>query len=258
MKINTNFETFKLSDIGKKRTNNEDYIQIEKNLGLVVLADGMGGYNAGEVASKLAATTLVNTIKGTIDEIANPLQHLFQPHEMLALLNMAVYEANKAVHDQANTNVDHHRMGTTLLFAMFFTVSLMVGHIGDSKLFRFRNNALTPLTVDHSIVQEQIYGGVITPDQAKSVNYKNFVTRSIGSRADVTPEIQVFELIKEDIFLLCSDGLTDLISDEVINETLIKYAKSLDKAAQKLIDLANEAGGTDNISVILVKHNQDA
>jgi len=255
VKINNNLEIFSLSDSGLKRTNNEDFIKIEEDIGLVILADGMGGYQSGEVASQLATTTMANLIKCYIKDIPNPKQHQFLSKEIQGLLDTAIIESNKVVYEKATTIQDYLGMGTTIVFAMFFDDRLIAGHVGDSKLFRYRYSELIPLTNDHSILQEQINSGMITQEQAKVVNYKNLVTRAIGIETEVELDLQEVDIMEGDIYLLCSDGLTDLVSNQEINNALINDSINLDKVAKNLVNIANQAGGKDNISVILVKVN---
>ncbi len=244
------------SDPGKVRTNNEDSVLANPQLGLAVLADGMGGYNAGEVASSMATAVL-----------GCELEHAFglqPPHQVRedgktwarAALMDRVAKTNAAIHHAASNNAQYAGMGTTLVMAQFFDNRMAVAHIGDSRLYRLRDGALFQVTRDHSLLQEQLDSGLITPEQARFSQNKNLVTRAMGVDADVDTELAEHVVLPGDVYLLCSDGLNDMVEDDEIALTLSSLSANLPLCAQQLVDMANDNGGRDNISVILVKIKQ--
>lgn len=253
MKINCKIEIASNTDVGTKRTNNEDYTQVEQSLGLVVLADGMGGYLGGEIASKLATTTIINEIKKNIhSKLSEPYQTSFISSDVYEIIHKAVKVANKIVYEMAINLKEYTGMGTTIVFAMFFNDRVLVGHIGDSKLFRYRYGELIPLTNDHSLIQEQINLGYLTYHQAKEVKYKNLVTRALGVEADVKLELQEFEILENDLYLLCSDGLSDYVTVPELEVTIKNNEENIYSISKSLIEQANYVSGKDNVSVIMV------
>jgi serine/threonine protein phosphatase PrpC len=244
------------SDPGKVRNNNEDSVLANPQLGLAVLADGMGGYNAGEVASSMATAVL-----------GSELEHAFghhPPHQLRedgktwvhAVLMDRVAKTNAAIHHAASSNAKYAGMGTTLVVVQFFDNRMAVAHIGDSRLYRLRDGALSQVTRDHSLLQEQIDSGLITPAQARFSQNKNLVTRAMGVDADVDTELAEHAVLPGDVYLLCSDGLNDMVEDDEIALTLSSLSANLPLCAQQLVDMANDNGGRDNVSVILVKIKQ--
>ncbi len=247
-------EIARLTDVGKRRDHNEDVVASDVAAGLLVLADGMGGYNAGEVASAIAVLTIVAELKeklvdfpcGQID-LATGMQLESQ------LLRDAVEKANADIYQVSNTRSQCAGMGTTLVVALFTNDRLLVGHVGDSRLYRLRDKAFSQLTEDHSLLQEQINNGLITLEQARLSNNKNLVTRAVGVDAWVDLELHEYDVLPGDIYLLCSDGLSDLVEDDDICSTLNAYNDNLEIASQHLVQMANDNGGYDNISVILAR-----
>ena len=242
------------TDPGRVRGHNEDCVESRPDLGIVVLADGMGGYNAGEVASGMATSLIASGL--TESWTKDALAKLSRDDAMAlaqAVLQKQVARANKAIFDAAEKDPHCAGMGTTLVACLFYDNFLAVGHIGDSRLYRMRNDALEQVTRDHSLLQEQIDSGLITKEDARSSHNKNLVTRAVGIDPEVEAEIHTHEVQEGDIFLLCSDGLNDMIEDDEIQMTLIALRSNLDLTAQQLIQAANDAGGRDNVSVMLVK-----
>ena len=242
------------TDPGRVRGHNEDCVESRPDLGIVVLADGMGGYNAGEVASGMATSLIASGL--TESWTKDALAKLSRDDAMAlaqAVLQKQVARANKAIFDAAEKDPHCAGMGTTLVACLFYDNFLTVGHIGDSRLYRMRNDALEQVTRDHSLLQEQIDSGLITKEDARSSHNKNLVTRAVGIDPEVEAEIHTHEVQEGDIFLLCSDGLNDMIEDDEIQMTLIALRSNLDLTAQQLIQAANDAGGRDNVSVMLVK-----
>ena len=241
------------SHTGLKRSHNEDCIGTDLSAGLVALADGMGGYKAGEVASALAINTLVVDITDRLAEIdheANDV-HEFSPESLLA--REIVEKSNDIIYQTALAQPQYKGMGTTLVMALFYDNRVTVAHVGDSRLYRFRGGNLEQLTVDHTLMQELIERGFYTREEARNSMNKNLVTRALGIDPEVQVDIQEDLVLKNDIFLLCSDGLNDMVEDEEIRLTIKENADNLEEAAKKLIQQANDNGGNDNVSVILVK-----
>jgi len=247
-------EVVSRTDPGMVRSHNEDAVYGEAGLGLVILADGMGGYNAGEVASGMATTLLASSLSGIIPgcrpEEVEPSSGLRLAHchllEQIAAANGAIYEA-------AQSQPQFAGMGTTLVTAWFYDNLVSIAHIGDSRLYRLRDGEFQQMTRDHSLLQEQIDSGMITPEEARHSQNKNLVTRALGVDPEVEPEIHDYDVEVGDIYLLCSDGLNDMVDEAEIGETVQMLAANLELAADQLIQMANDNGGRDNVSVILVK-----
>ena len=247
-------EVVQKTDPGKTRARNEDAIACIPRLGVIVLADGMGGHNAGEIASGMATSFLVNEFDRLLS--ARPLSVMAGDEakaETLKLLKDLIADVNLAIFQASEGNPHYKGMGTTLVVAVFYDNRMMAAHIGDSRLYRLREGAMTQLTKDHSLLQEWIDNGMITPEQALTAQHKNLVTRALGVEATVEPEIHEHEVLPGDVFLLCSDGLYDMVLDEDIAMTLTGLGGNLTLAASQLVDQANDNGGKDNISVILVR-----
>jgi serine/threonine protein phosphatase PrpC len=242
-----NFEFFATTDRGRLRTNNEDSVVVDADTRLAVLADGMGGYNAGEVASNMATSMLRAELGRWLQE-AGPQS---TDAELRRAMDLYVDGANRAIFNAANVNSQYAGMGTTLVVAVFRSEKLVVGHVGDSRAYRWREGRLTQITRDHSLLQEQIDAGLLTPEQAAVSGHKNLVTRAVGVEDIVLLETHFHGIEAEDWYLLCSDGLSDMLTDEEIALVLEMHAE-LDQAGPALVAAANEAGGRDNIAVILV------
>lgn len=242
---------FSLSDRGLVRPNNEDAVRVEPELGLAVLADGMGGYNAGEIASAMSIEQVVQTVRpalagGTLPPARNT-RHWLQA---------GIEAANRAVYQASQGNAAWRGMGTTLVVAAFQGHRLTVGHIGDSRVYRFRQGQLVLLTRDHSLLQEQIDAGVVAPEMARNVQYKNLVTRAIGVAPEVAADIAEHTIEAGDTYLICSDGLNDMLTDAHMAHVL-RREKSLATAGAVLLREANAAGGRDNVSLVLVQCSPD-
>jgi len=257
MNLSGVLEIVRLTNIGRQRNHNEDAIASDDTMGFVVLADGMGGYKAGEVASEMAVLSITaelmeameNQRPGKVDAA------LGKQAEAQLILN-AVKSANEVIYSVSQSQPECAGMGTTLVVGLFTNNKLLVGHIGDSRMYRLRNQVLSQITEDHSLLQQQIKAGLITAEQSKYSLNKNLVTRALGVDAEVELELNEYEVEVGDIYLLCSDGLTDLVDDEAIQSALNKLMPDMDNTAQALVHMANENGGKDNISVILVKVNR--
>lgn len=242
------FEFFCATDTGRARNNNEDSVSMDKSASLIVLADGMGGYNAGEVASGMLTSFLITELGRWLREAKVTALDI----DVKRAMDICVDNANRAIFNAANSNPQYAGMGTTLVMAVFRENRLLLGHVGDSRCYRLRAGRLVQISHDHSLLQEQIDAGLITVEQAAFSANKNLVTRAVGVEDTVLLETHVHEVMPGDVYLLCSDGLSDMLDDESISQ-LLQACDSLDEAAGALIDAANDSGGKDNISVILAR-----
>jgi len=256
MKITEALEIFSQTHPGMVRSHNEDSVACESACGLVVLADGMGGYNAGEVASGIAVSVVVTEISQHLQS-ARPVDRDDERGEELGvlLLHDNIRKANASIFHAAQSQPQYAGMGTTIVSGLFYDDRVAVGHVGDSRMYRLRGDVLETVTRDHSLLQEQIDGGMISVADARLSKNKNLVTRAVGVDAEVEPEIHVHDVLVGDIYLFCSDGLNDMVEDEDIQATLFALQRNLPLAAGQLIQMANDNGGRDNVSVILVKVN---
>lgn len=243
-----------LSDPGMVRDLNEDSIELRPESGIVVLADGMGGYNAGEVASGMATSMVADgMMRAWSTEALQGLDRAAAIALSQSLLQEQVVAANAAIFAQAQQEQSFEGMGTTLVGCLFYDNFLTVGHAGDSRLYRLRGDAFEQITKDHSLLQEQIDAGMIAKEDAHLSNNRNFITRAIGVAAEEQAEIHTYEVAPEDLYLICTDGLYGMVSDEELHMTLMTLKANLDLAAAQLIGAANDAGGSDNVSLILVR-----
>ena len=242
------YEFFARTDKGRVRTNNEDAVAVDRDAQVAILADGMGGYNAGEVASGMA-TTFIRTEMARWLGQAGPTP---QSTDVRRALEICVENANHAILGASLSNPQYAGMGTTLVVAVFRDNRLLVGHVGDSRAYRLRGGRLQQITRDHSLLQEQIDAGLITPEQAAFSANKNLVTRAVGVEDTVLLETHPHEVQAGDVYLMCSDGLSDMLDDAGMVQLLLA-SDSLDAGCRALIDAANDAGGKDNISVVLVR-----
>jgi serine/threonine protein phosphatase PrpC len=236
------------TDTGRARDNNEDSVAVDEETHLAVLADGMGGYNAGEVASGMAPAFIKSELSRWLTEVGS----VARSREVRRAMEICVDSANLAIYNSANANVHYAGMGTTLVVAVFREDGLVLGHIGDSRCYRFRGGRLEQITRDHSLLQEQMDAGLITPEQAEHSTIKNLVTRALGVESGVLMEVNEHAVEMGDIYLLCSDGLSDMVNDAVIAK-IMSSESSLERQAQALVDAANDHGGRDNISVLLAE-----
>jgi protein phosphatase len=235
---------------GQIRPENEDSMAADAETGFAVLADGMGGHNAGEVASRMATEVVSARIRADAS-IGRLLGSCAEE-----LITEYIEDANSAVLEAASTNAEYHGMGTTIVVAVWHESGVTYGHVGDSRLYRFRDGRLEQLTRDHSVVQEQVDLGVITAEQARFAMNRNVLTRAVGIDPYVGADIATQPFRANDVYLLCSDGLTDMLTDQTIAGTL-RSCPDVRSAATRLLELANEAGGLDNISLILMQVVQE-
>jgi serine/threonine protein phosphatase PrpC len=246
--VTVTFEFASAIDTGRARTNNEDTVKVDASLGLVVLADGMGGYNAGEVASDMAASSVQSEMAAWCQ--ANPGQK--DDDAIRAALARSAQAANHAVFEAANQRPEYAGMGTTLVTALLSEQRVWVGHIGDSRAYRLRGGQLEQLSRDHSLLQEQLDAGLLTQEEASYAVHRNLVTRAVGVEPEVELEVHAHDLHAGDVLMLCSDGLSDMLPDVAIAQVMRTH-ETLEAMSQGLIAAANAAGGRDNIAVILVR-----
>ena len=242
------------TDSGRVRGHNEDAVFANPNLGIVILADGMGGYNAGEVASGMATTVLASELESAFATTPpHTLDRASGKSYAHACLRDKIASTNLAIHAASESQMQFAGMGTTLVAALFHDNQVTVAHVGDSRLYRLRGDELSVVTRDHSLLQEQIDSGLISREDARYSQNRNLVTRALGVDPAVEAEINDYPVLPGDIYLLCSDGLNDMVEDEEIQLTLQTLSANLELAATQLIEMANDNGGRDNVSVILVK-----
>ena len=247
------YETCTATDLGLARDNNEDAIALDAQTGLCILADGMGGYNAGEIASGMACAFIKSEMSRWLLQAGVNVNS----KEVKRALEICVQNANYSIFNAANSNPQYTGMGTTLVVGVFQPGRLMLGHIGDSRCYRLRGGNLQQITKDHSLLQQQIDAGLITPEQALTSANKNLVTRALGVEDSVLLDVTEHRVDAGDVYLMCSDGLSDMVRDQPIADVMLGDATLAQKATQ-LIALANAAGGRDNISVALTHAKEEA
>ena len=247
-----------LTDVGRKRKGNEDSLFVNPEQKLFVVADGMGGHAAGEIASSIAVDSINEFVclTGGDEEITWP----FGLDETISYdgnrLKTAVRFANKKVLEATKEKSEYEGMATTVCAVLVDDAVANLAHVGDSRVYLMRDGELSQLTSDHSWVNEQILSGVISPEQARSHPLRNVVTRALGGKADLQVDMQAHEIEAGDVLLLCSDGLTTMIPDDEIARVMRESGGDIEKAAQALVDAANAKGGEDNITVLLLKFEE--
>jgi protein phosphatase len=252
--INPILDMVTASHAGRVRLQNEDFVAIDRALGLAVLADGMGGHNAGEVASRMAVEVVTSGISA---ELSAELVGSWNARRVQAFVAGHLSRANARVYAAGRGHRDHAGMGTTLLVALWHDGNVTVAHVGDSRLYRLRARELTQLTRDHTLAQEQIDRGTVSFAQARGGPLRSILTRTIGNEVNVVPDLNTFEVATGDVYLLCSDGLTDMLTDEQISQALVFFGARIQESAHQLVEQANEQGGLDNISVVIVRARSD-
>lgn len=254
MSLKDKIEIVGKTDVGLVRDHNEDTIASDEALGLAVLADGMGGHRGGEVASAITVNTIMENLSKMLKQI--PSLEIDEDTgyslESLAIHN-AIAQANKSVYQSSAENDQYKGMGTTIVALLFYDNRFTVSHVGDSRLYRLRDGILEQLTRDHSLMQELIDRGFYSPEQARQSLNKNLVTRAVGIEEHVQIDIQEDVAQVGDIYLMCSDGVTDMVNDKLIKKILTENSDDLEQAVTELISASNEHGGKDNISVILAR-----
>jgi serine/threonine protein phosphatase PrpC len=235
------------TDQGKVRSNNEDFFAIDDGAGLAVLADGMGGLNAGEVASERAVTCVVDAFRQALR--TRPDLDVAGRAE---LLERAIHAANQAVFELGQSRFDYQGMGTTLVAAALQGRECALAYVGDSRIYRFDGATLAQVSIDHSVVQQLVEEGVLSPAEARRAPNRNIVTRAVGIEAEVRVDVLRQRLAPGELLLLCTDGLTDVVDDEQIRRHFTGHADHIGELADVLIETALQAGGTDNISVVII------
>lgn len=236
------------TDPGRIRENNEDSVTFDVTTQVGVLADGMGGYNAGEIASNMATVLIKSELMRWLAE-AGPQA---TAQQVQRAMEICVANANLAIFNSANANPQYAGMGTTLVLGVFQGDQLLLGHVGDSRCYRWRGQELLQITKDHSFLQEQLDAGLLTPAQAAQSPNRNLVTRALGVEEEVQLELHSHSVEVGDLYLMCSDGLTDMVPDEMI-ANILHNGSSLTEMAGELVSMANQQGGRDNIAILLTQ-----
>jgi len=243
-----NYKFCAKTDTGRARSNNEDSVVFDESTRVAVLADGMGGYNAGEVASGMATAFIQSELSRWLND-AGPAA---LAKDVRRAMELCVDKANTSILSAASSNTQYAGMGTTLVVGVFRDDGLVLGHIGDSRCYRLRAGKFEAITRDHSLLQEQIDAGLVTPEQAEHSNIRNLVTRALGVEPRVMLEVSEYPVESGDLYLMCSDGLNDMVNDAAIAK-IVQSDEGLEHKAQMLVDAANAGGGRDNISVLLAE-----
>lgn len=233
------------SDVGRVRARNEDSVASDPALGWALVADGMGGHRGGDVASSIVAREVTTALAA-----ANPPDGSSEAQQQR--VEAAIQRANRAIFDQSNANLKLYGMGSTAVLAQVWGERVTVGHVGDSRAYLFRAGELRQLTVDHSLLQELLDGGMISAAEAKRAPGRGVLTRSLGVDPEVEVDVETHDFHPGDVILLCSDGLTEMVSDEQIRSVIDSADGDLAKVAARLVDAANGHGGRDNVSVVLM------
>ena len=237
---------------GQVRSHNEDFLGENLDIGLVALADGMGGYKSGEVASEMAISTVLSELEARIPQLTpgelDP--QTGYSNESLAVRE-AIITANEKIYQRGMEDPECRGMGTTLVLAILYNNQVTIAHVGDSRMYRFRDSKLEQVTVDHTFLQELVDRGYYTQEEADASLNRNLVTRALGIQPTTAVDIREDLVIPGDIYLLCSDGLTDMVDDQEISKIVSEFRDNLDKLAENLVECANVKGGRDNISVLL-------
>ena len=248
-------EYYLRSHVGKVRTNNEDFVgqfPICEQAHIFIVSDGMGGHNKGEAASRIATNTVISSMQEKRSEIKKYLEE--EKYQKIAdLLTFSIRKANQSVYEEGEKE-EYYGMGTTMVAAVTAKDMLMVANVGDSRCYIIRRNRIKQLTRDNSFVQELVESGAITKEEALTHSQKNVITRAIGTDCDIKIDTYEFELEEGDILILCSDGLTNMITEEEILRVISSEA-SLEQKSDELIGIALENGGLDNISLICIKYD---
>ena len=242
-------KSYGISDIGMSRKENQDRIYIsedKKHIKYFIVADGMGGVNGGEVAS----TAAIEAIKSYIDENIEDVE--YEKEEIEELIKQSIYKANKFILQKSRREKEYQGMGTTIVLSLVYRNRVYIGHVGDSRVYRIRKNIIRQLTKDHSYVQALLDEGTITKKEAINHPQKNILLKVVGCENEVEPDIVVKGFIKGDILLMCTDGLTNMVSTQEIYDTIVNGNDDLKSTCQRLVAMANANGGYDNVSVILI------
>jgi protein phosphatase len=242
------------SDTGRVRDHNEDNLGYDAELGIVVLADGLGGYRGGEVASAIAVDTILAELRSALPETSPRAIDSATGYSQASLLaRKVVIRANEAIYEAAQAQPQYQGMGTTVVMAVYHGARVSIAHVGDSRIYRVREGVLELITVDHTLLQELVDRGFYTPEEARTSLNRNLVTRALGIETSVAVDVQEELVLPGDLYVFCSDGLNDMLEDEEILLTIKSFNDNLEKAAEALVQRANERGGKDNVSVVLTR-----
>ena len=254
MSLKGKVERVEVTDTGKVREHNEDAIASDMDVGLLVLADGMGGYNAGEVASGIAVRTIMTMVQeGVVREDRSGVDEHSGLMRQSIILRDGIARANKLIYQTAQTKPQCEGMGTTIVACLFFDNRVSIAHVGDSRAYRLRDERFEQMTMDHSLLQELVDRGFYSPEEAQRATNRNYVTRALGVEPSVEIEIREEPVFQDDVYVLCSDGLSDMVEDEDIHLTISTFSANLDMVGKQLIQLTNDNGGRDNVSVIIAR-----
>lgn len=257
MTLNGRFQYAGYTNKGMVRRHNEDHISFDEELGLAIVADGMGGYKAGEVASALAVVTITDWVRSNLEKARSGNDETESGLTLESvLLRDAIHRANHAIYRASTTQERYAGMGTTIVACLFRDERVAIAHVGDSRLYRLRHGHFEQVTTDHSLLAELVARGFYTPEEARKSMNKNLVTRAVGIEKKVEVDVVEEPVVTGDVFLLCSDGLTDMVEDDNIGLTISGFGANLQAAAEQLVQLANDNGGRDNISALLVRADQ--
>ncbi len=252
MSLKGKIEALSLTDTGRVREHNEDAVGTDADIGLLVLADGMGGYNAGEVASGIAIKTTMELVQ---DGVRRERREEIDEHSGLMrqsiVLRDAIRRANKVIYQTSKSQPQCEGMGTTIVAALFWDNRISVAHVGDSRVYRQRDENFEQITQDHSLLQELVDRGFYSQEEAQRSLNRNYVTRALGIEPDVEVEVQEEVVRPGDMYVLCSDGLSDMVDDEDIHLTISTFHGNLDLIGKHLIQLSNDNGGRDNVSIVM-------
>ena len=257
MNLHDAIEIAYATDTGRVRQHNEDSTALNNAIGLAVLADGMGGYRAGEVASAIATMTIYQEVRDALGILVpGQIDHATGYRYESLVVRDAVSLANERIYRDARDHTEYEGMGTTAVVTLFYDNRVTVAHVGDSRGYRWRERRLEQLTSDHTVVQEYLNSGLYTPEQARASANKNLVTRALGIAAEVEADLSEYKVLPQDVYMLCSDGLTDLVDDQRITAAFENIGDDLSETAKELVTLANNQGGIDNISIVLARVKQ--
>ncbi len=243
------------TDVGRKRQGNEDSFCVEPELGLYVVADGMGGHAAGEVASRLGVETIREWMAKSLGgaDVALVGLPMATCSRQANFLLSSIRLANRVIFDAAQGRREYAGMGTTVVSVLAVDDHVALAHVGDSRIYRIREDGITQLSRDHSLVQQQVENGIISPEEAHASQYRHLITRALGLKESVEVDLVEQPALPGDLLLLCSDGLSDLLEDEEMLAIVQEQGGDLEKACQCLVDRANYKGGDDNITALLIQ-----
>lgn len=242
-------ESYSLSDVGLVRPHNEDFWGLIEGENFFALADGMGGHASGEVAAEMAVTEVCDLMR---EVFADPAAQDRGVEDIADLLSSVIMQANELIFEKGCSSEELHGMGTTLCCLYLHEEGVVHAHVGDSRIYRMRKGQLSLLTQDHSLLREMLDTGELQESEAEEFVYRNILTKAVGTDPKVTPSVHVDPLVENDLYLLCSDGLTDLLSKDEIEEIVDRY-ENLEKCGKSLVAAALEKGGHDNTTVVLVR-----